>query len=169
MFLYANTYLLTNLYRMYRELLFLHGIVRWLVLILLIWSVLAAWRGLRGRRPFTKTVNALRHWTATVAHIQLVIGIVLYVKSPFVQLYFKGPAHGGKTSDGFFFGILHIALMLSAIAVLTIGSAMAKRKTADCDRYSTMLLWFSIALFLIFLAIPWPFSPLSQRQLLRTY
>jgi hypothetical protein len=154
---------------MYRELLFLHGIVRWLVLILLIWSVFAAWRGYQGRRPFTKTVNALRHWTATAAHIQLVIGIVLYVKSPFVKMYFMGPANGGKTSDGFFFGILHIALMLSAIAVLTVGSALAKRKTADRDRYSTMLLWFTMALLLIFLAIPWPFSPLSQRPLLRNY
>jgi hypothetical protein len=154
---------------MYRELIFLHGIVRWLVLILLILSIYAAGRGLLKKNPFTKTVNALRHWTATAAHIQLVIGIVLYVKSPFVKIYFVAPAGGGHTRDGFFFGILHIALMLSAIAVLTVGSAMAKRKTADRNQYSTMLLWFSIAFLLIFLAIPWPFSPLSQRPLFRTY
>jgi cytochrome b561 len=154
---------------MYGELLFLHGIVRWLVLILLVSSVYAAWRGLQRRRSFTNAMNALRHWTATTAHVQLMIGIVLYVKSPFVKMYFAMPAKGEKNSDGFFFGILHIAMMLSAIAVLTIGSAMAKRKTTDRDKYSTMLLWFSIALFLIFLAIPWPFSPLSKRPLFRTY
>lgn len=154
---------------MYRELLFLHGIVRWLVLLLLLMAVYAAWQGWQGNRPFTKAVNALRHWTATAAHIQLMIGIVLYVKSPFVKTYFVAPAKPMKTSDGFFFGILHIAMMLSAIVVLTIGSAMAKRKTNDGDKYKTMLLWFSIALLLIFLAIPWPFSPLSKRPLLRTY
>jgi uncharacterized membrane protein len=160
---------LTNLLNMYRELLFLHGIVRWLVLILLICSVYVAWYGLRARRSYTKKVNALRHWTATVAHIQLMIGIVLYVKSPFVKMYFATPVKRGETSDGFFFGILHITMMLSAIAVLTVGSAMTKRKTMDRDKYNTMLLWFSIALFLIFLAVPWPFSPLSKRPLLRTY
>jgi hypothetical protein len=153
---------------MYRELIFLHGIMRWLVLILLICSISAAWRGLRGRRPFTKTVNALRHWTATAAHIQLMIGIVLYVKSPFVKMYFAAPK-GEKPVDGFFFGILHIAMMLCAIVVLTVGSAMAKRATTDEDKYRYMLRWFSMALLLIFLAIPWPFSPLSQRPLLRTY
>lgn len=154
---------------MYAELLFLHGIVRWLVLLLLLWAIYAAWQGWRSKRPFTKSINALRHWTATAAHIQLVIGIILYVKSPFVKLYFATPGKAVKTGDPFFFGIIHIAMMLSAIVVLTIGSAMAKRKTDNCDQYRTMLLWFSIALLLIFLAIPWPFSPLSKRPLLRPY
>jgi cytochrome b561 len=153
---------------MYRELIFLHGIVRWLVLILLLVSILAAWQGLQRKRPFTKAVNALRHWTATAGHIQLMIGIMVYVKSPVVKMYFAS-AKSEKSSEGIFFSILHIAIMLCAIAVLTVGSAMAKRKTDDRDKYGTMLLWFLMALLLIFLAIPWPFSPLSKRSLLRTY
>jgi hypothetical protein len=154
---------------MYKELLFLHGIVRWLVLILLLLSVFAAWRGLLRGRPFTKAVNALRHWTATAAHVQLMIGIILYVKSPFVKMYFAAPAKEGKMGEGFFFGILHIALMLTAIVVLTVGSAMAKRKKTDREQFSTVLKWYGMALLLILLAIPWPFSPLSARPLFRTY
>lgn len=141
---------------MYRELVFGHSVVRWLVLVLLLLSIVVAWRGLIARRPFTKAVDKLRHWTATIAHIQLMIGIVLYVKSPFV-----------KTTV--FFGIVHIATMLCAIAILTIGSAMAKRKVTDRDKYRTILLWYSIALLLILAAIPWPFSPWAARPWFRNY
>ena len=137
---------------LYKVLLISHGIVRWLVLILLIASIIVSIR----RRPFTKAVNALRHWTATTAHIQLMIGIVLYVRSPFVKV-------------DFFFRVVHISMMLAAIVLLTIGSAMAKRKPTDQEKYRTMLIWFGAALLLILLAIPWPFSPLAPRPLFRTF
>ncbi|WP_245576523.1 hypothetical protein [Flexithrix dorotheae] len=68
-----------------------------------------------------------------------------------------------------FYGLLHIVFMLTAIVVLTIGSALAKRKLTDKEKYKTMLVWFSIALIIIFIVIPWPFSPLSSRPNFRTF
>jgi hypothetical protein len=57
--------------------------------------------------------------------------------------------------------------MFSAIIVITIGSAMAKRKATDRERFKTMLTWYAIALLIIFLAIPWPFSPFANRPYFR--
>ena len=154
---------------MYSILLITHSIFRWLVLISLLYAIYRAYQGKTKGHVFSKTDNSVRHWTATIAHIQLIIGINLYLKSPIVKYFFTNVSEGIKHLDTFFFGILHIILMLVAVIVLTVGSAMAKRKYTDADKFNTMLFWFSLALFIIFMAIPWPFSPLANRPLFRTF
>ena len=152
---------------MYQSLLFSHSILRWFVLASLFYSLYKAYKGYSSKLPFTKTDNAVRHWTATIAHIQLIFGILIYVQSPIVEYFWKNFKAGIENSEIAFFGILHILLMLIAIVLITIGSALAKRKLNDSDKFKTMLLWFSLALIIIFIAIPWPFSPLANRPYFR--
>lgn len=152
---------------MYQSLLFCHSALRWFVLVSLLYSIFRAYKGYNLKRPFTKTDNSVRHWTATIAHIQLTLGILIYIQSPIVKYFWKNFTEGIKNTDAAFFGILHILLMLSAIVLITIGSALAKRKQNDSDKFKTMLFWFSIALLIIFIAIPWPFSPLANRPYFR--
>ncbi|WP_232831882.1 hypothetical protein [Taibaiella helva] len=152
---------------MYQALIFYHSIIRWLVLIALLYAVCRASRGYRSNRSFTPTDNAVRHWTATVAHIQLVIGMLLYIRSPIVQYFWKHFDEAKKNPDTLFFGTIHILLMLTAIAIITAGSALTKRRPAGRGQFRTMLAWYSLALFIILLAIPWPFSPLAYRPYLR--
>ncbi len=154
---------------MYIYLLSIHSVVRWLVLAALLYSVYRAWRGYRGGLTFSAADNSLRHWTATLAHIQLLIGFTLYFSSPLVQYFLSDTKNAVKQPELLFFGILHIGLMFVSVLVLTIGSALAKRRESDRDKYRTMLFWFSAALFVIFMAIPWPFSPLASRPWLRTF
>lgn len=152
---------------MYQSLLFCHSALRWFVLVSLLYSIFRAYKGYNLKRPFTKTDNSVRHWTATIAHIQLTLGILIYVQSPIVKYFWKNFTEGIKNTDIAFFGILHILFMLFAIVLITIGSALAKRKQNDSDKFKTMLFWFSIALLIIFIAIPWPFSPLANRPYFR--
>ena len=65
--------------------------------------------------------------------------------------------------DALFFGLLHLILMLIAIVLITLVSALAKRRLTDREKFRTMLVWFTIALLMIFIAIRWPFSPLANR------
>jgi len=37
----------------------------------------------------------------------------------------------------------------------------------DKEKFKIMLLWYGIALIIILIAIPWPFSPLANRPYLR--
>ncbi|HEY0299149.1 MAG TPA: hypothetical protein VGB84_08015 [Arachidicoccus sp.] len=97
------------------------------------------------------------------------IGIILYTQSPVVKYFWKETKIGLQNLDITFYGLIHIFLMLSSIAVLTIGSALAKRKPTDKEKFKTMLVWFSIALIIIFIAIPWTFSPFSRRPNFRTF
>jgi cytochrome bd-type quinol oxidase subunit 2 len=149
------------------NLLFFHSLIRWFVLASLLCSVYIAYRGVCSSKQFTKADNAIRHWTATIAHIQLVIGIILYTQSDTTHQFWTNPGQGIHQRDTTFFGLIHITLMVSAIITITIGSALAKRKTTDKEKFKTMLIWFTIALLIIFIAIPWPFSPLAQRPLIR--
>lgn len=153
---------------MYPFLLFLHSFWRWLVLGSLVYSIYLAYQGQTGKIRFSASVNRWRHWTATIAHIQLLIGMAIYVQSPAVM--FKMLDNPNKwLNEQTFFRYFHIGMMLLAVVLLTIGSAKAKRQPTDQQKFSTMLLWFSMALAVIFMAIPWPFSPLASRPYIREF
>jgi hypothetical protein len=152
---------------MYKTLLFSHSLFRWIALGALLYSIFRAGKGYALKRNFTKTDNAFRHWTATIAHIQLVIGIVLYTQSPIIKYYWANLKEAHRPTDAVFFGLVHMVLMLTALILITIGSALAKRKQTDTEKFKTILLWFSISLVIIFIAIPWPFSPLANRPYFR--
>jgi hypothetical protein len=152
---------------MYQTLTFYHSIMRWLVLASLLYAIYRAYKGYTSNAQFSKTDNAIRHWTATILHIQLVIGITLYTQSPIIKYFWNNFNEAIHNLDTAFFGFLHIILMLTAIILITIGSALSKRKSTNKEKYKTMLVWFSISLIIIFIIIPWPFSPLANRPYFR--
>lgn len=154
---------------MYQTLLTLHSINRWLVLVSLVYTIIVSWKGYLSNRAFSGSDNTARHLTATIAHIQLVFGLYLYMISPIVQFDLPEGAATGMTGGHLFFRLVHIALMVVAVVIITIGSASAKRIGTDKLKYRTVLLWFSIALLIILIAIPWPFSPLAQRPFFRSF
>ncbi|SDR10938.1 hypothetical protein SAMN05421664_3593 [Chryseobacterium soldanellicola] len=152
---------------MYQTLTFLHSTFRWLVLLSLVYAIFTAYKGYFSNKKFSKTDNSVRHWTATIAHIQLVLGITLYSQSPVIRYFWKNFNEAKESLDLLFFGLIHIFLMLFSIILITIGSAISKRKTTDQEKFKTMLIYFIIALAIIFIAIPWPFSPLANRPYFR--
>lgn len=154
---------------MYLFLLFFHGLFRWLLLAALLYSLYRAARGYYTGRAFTRTDNLLRHWTATIAHIQLMLGCAIYFISPVIGYFRSHFREAVREKEMAFFGLVHMLLMLTAIVVITIGSALAKRRTSDRERFRTMLSWFLAAFLIILVAIPWPFSPLAQRPYFRIF
>jgi hypothetical protein len=165
--MFMGIFVLSMATAMYQALLFYHNLARWLVLASLAAALFRACKGLVSNATFSRTDNALRHWTATLAHLQLMIGMVLYFQSPAIRYFRTNFADAVKHSDAAFFGLIHSSLMLTAIVVVTIGSAMAKRKQIDREKFRTMVVWYAVALLLIFIAIPWPFSPFANRPYFR--
>jgi len=153
----------------YSLLLFFHSLFRWLVLSGLVYVLVRAVRGWTGRKAFTALDNRARHITATLAHVQLMIGYGLYFNSPLVQWFRTHFREAVRQLPVVFFGLIHIVLMTVAIVLITIGSASARRKRTDTEKFRTMMLWYGVALFIILLAVPWPFSPLAKRSFFRTF
>ncbi|MGA9637867.1 hypothetical protein [Flavobacterium sp.] len=152
---------------MYQTLLFFHSTIRWFLLASLLYAIYRAYKGYTLNVEFSKTDNLVRHWTATIAHTQLVLGIILYTQSPIIKYFWHNFYKAIHNLDSAFFGLLHIILMLTAIILITVGSALSKRKTTDKEKFKTMLIWFLVTLLIIFIAIPWPFSPLANRPYFR--
>ncbi|PRD45545.1 hypothetical protein [Sphingobacterium haloxyli] len=154
---------------MYSTLLIIHSLTRWLVLAFLVYSICSAFVGYTRDKRFSKADNAFRHWTATVSHIQLMIGIILYTQSPIVNYFWAKTESGLHQLELTFYGLIHMVLMLLSVVLITIGSALAKRRLTDREKFKTMFVWFSIAFIIILIAIPWPFSPLSSRPNFRMF
>jgi hypothetical protein len=154
---------------MYPYLLFFHSLVRWLVLLSVVYALVRSARGWAGKRKFTAADNTMRHASATVAHVQLLLGYMLYFNSPLVA-YFRAHYHEAVQHFEFlFFGLIHIVLMTLAIICITIGAAVAKRQDAAVHKFRSITLWYALALLLILIAIPWPFSPLAHRPYIRIF
>ncbi|MDN3547818.1 hypothetical protein [Mucilaginibacter aquaedulcis] len=154
---------------MYGILLALHSLTRWLVLISLFFAIFRSYRGWLLNKPYSRFDNVVRHTTATVAHIQLIFGIWLYFISPIVSYFLHNFNKAVHERAIRFFGMEHITMMLIGITIITIGSAKARRKTTDSEKFKTMAIWFTLALLIILSSIPWSFSPLISRPNFRPF
>lgn len=154
---------------MYSTLLTTHSLFRWLVLASLLYAIYRGYRGWLTGKPFSRFDNTIRHTTATIAHIQLIFGIWVYLISPIIDYFlhnFKDAVHQREIR---FFGMEHSSMMLIAIVIISIGSMQAKRKPADKQKFKTMAIWFTIGLLIMLTSIPWPFSPLVSRPYFRGF
>jgi hypothetical protein len=154
---------------MYSILLSIHSLFRWLVLASLLFALCRAYKGWLSNLPFTKLDNTIRHTTATITHIQLILGITLYFISPVVGYFLHNFSEAVHMREMRFFGIEHIVMMLTAITVITVGSVKTKRKNTNQEKFKTMAIWYSVGLFLILASIPWGILFLVHRPLLRSF
>jgi hypothetical protein len=154
---------------MYSNLLVIHSFVRWLVLISLIFAIYMAFKGWFTNKVFSKFDDIIRHWTATITHIQLIFGLWLYFISPIIDYFLNNYKIAVHQREIRFFGMEHNIMMLIAILIITFGSFKAKRKPTDKEKFKTMAIWFTIALVIIFISIPWSFSPFANRPLFRQF
>ena len=154
---------------MFSSLLVLHSMFRWIVLVSLLFAIFRGFYGWNKNRPFTKLDNTTRHWTATITHIQLMIGVWLYFISPWVAYVFRNYSDAVSNREARFFGVEHAPMMLLAITIISIGSAKAKRKATDQQKFKTMALWYTVGLIIILINIPWSFSPFVSRPEFRMF
>lgn len=154
---------------MYSALLPLHSLFRWFVLASLLFAIFRAYKGWLSKKTFSKFDNSVRHWTATIAHIQFIVGLLLYFVSPIIDYFLHNYKEAVHLREIRFFGMEHSLMMMTAIVVITIGSVKAKRKPTDTEKFKTMAIWFSVGLLIILTSIPWSFSPLVSRPNFRVF
>lgn len=154
---------------MYSVLLTIHSWFRWLVLASLLYALYRSYFGWLKGRCFTPFENWVRHATATVSHIQFMIGLGLYFFSPIVSYFVHNFSNAVHERDLRFFGMEHITMMFIAISLITMGSVKAKKRKTDREKFKTIAIWYSLGLLIIFLSIPWEFSPFTRRPYFRSF
>lgn len=132
-----------------------HSGLRWIALVLLLVTIIKAFSGMSGNKPFSSGDKKLALFTLITMHLQLIIGLWLYAM--FVTA--EGFNFGDSMKDPLarFFSVEHISMMVLAIILITVGYSKAKRVSSDKLKFKNIAIFFTIGLVLILAAIPWPF------------
>ena len=146
---------------MYTGINHLHSALRYVLLILLVITVVKAYSAYSKSSPFLKSDNSLSLITMIMVHVQILIGLYLYISNPNVQdaLDDMSTAMGDKVSR--FLAVEHITGMLIAMIFVTIGRTSIKKKSTDAAKHKAVWLNYGIGLLLILASIPWPFRGLG--------
>lgn len=126
-------------------LLHLHSILRYVILILVLISIFQAITA--GNKPYTATNKKINLFTLISAHVQLLIGLVLYFMSPMVDFsQMKNPIIR-------YWNVEHISMMLIAIVLITIGYSKSKKAIGDKAKHRAIYIYYTIAVVIIFVGI----------------
>lgn len=154
---------------MYPILLPLHSLLRWLVLASLLIAICRSYYGWLGRKTYSGADDQLRHITTKIVHLQFIAGVWLYLISPVTSYFISHFNEAVHLREIRFFGLEHSSMMLTGIALISIGSAKAKTKETGLLKYKTQAIWFTIGLLVILSSVPWAFSPLVHRPWFRGF
>lgn len=136
----------------YSFLVHFHSITRWFLLLGLVLSVPVALYYFLSKKPTGKGAKQIHFLTGTFAHIQLLLGLILYFVSPRVVF----SAETMKFAATRFYAMEHISMMVLAIILITIGMMRSRRAKTEKKYFWSIFLFYLIALLLILSAIPWP-------------
>ena len=133
----------------------MHSGLRWVALVLLLATIVKAFSGMSGNKVFTPGDKKLALFTLITMHIQLVLGLLLYM----MLITSDGFDFGASMKDPLmrFFSVEHITGMLIAIALITVGYSKSKRASSSKAKFKSLAIFFTIGLVLIIAMIPWPF------------
>ena len=88
-------------------------------------------------------------------HLQVLLGLVLYVQSSLVQQAFDDPGSAMGNREMRFFFVEHITLMVLAAVVVQLGSILAKKADEDAKKHKRAAICFTLGLVLILGGMPW--------------
>lgn len=123
-----------------------HSGWRYLVIVLLLVAFINAFIGYVGKKPYTQCNRKLNLFALICAHIQLLLGLVLY----FMRDWYKGDS---AIAVQRYWKMEHIGMMVLAIILITIGNSRSKKAATDLIKQRSVFLYFGLALLLITAAI----------------
>lgn len=139
----------------YTVLLTLHSWSRWLVLVFGLIAIYRAYTGWKGRRPYLGADNGMGASFVGSIHLQVLLGFALYFGLSPWGLNAMKQAGAMKDPTARFFGMEHIAVMLVAAVLAQVGRSLSKKAADDTSKHKKAFTYFSIALVLVLLMIPW--------------
>ena len=123
----------------------------YLALLLLVFAVVNSLMGMSSKKEFTAKDRKIALFGLIGAHIQLLVGLVLYFVSPL------GHALLGemKNADARLTSLEHPLINIIAIVLITIGWSKHKKKETNTDKFKSIGVFYAIGLILLLAMIPW--------------
>ena len=142
---------------MYTGLKHLHSYLAYLLLAALVFSIIYVIIQFVGKKSFTDKVRKVALIGFIATHLQLLIGLVLYVISPVGLSNFSGEAMSESLSRLYI--LEHPLTMLIAIVLVSVGYIKAKKPGDDARRFRTVIIYYGLGLVLMLSRIPWSAWP----------
>lgn len=140
---------------MYNTLLHLHSGTRWIILILLLYTILNSYSNWKTDKNFGAKDKMAALFTLIFTHLQLLGGLIIYFWDARNKVQFGDGMMSNSSIR--FYTIEHFMMMIAAVAVITIGYSRSKKSDSDSAKHRKLFVWYLIALIIIMAAIPWPF------------
>ena len=142
---------------MYSTLQFIHSYWAYLTLLIIVLATLNALKGLFAKSEFKHKDFRISLFALIVTHIQIIIGLLLYVYSPNAMGAIKSGGMGTVMKDAAlrFSSVEHPLIMIIAVVLITIGYSKHKKKEEANAKFKTLSIFYTIALLLILSRIPW--------------
>ena len=134
-------------------LLHTHSLLRYFVLILLIVVIVNSLLGMMNRKPFGNRDNKLSLFLFIFTHLQLLVGLVLYVLNFTQNRLVQFNASTMKTPGLRYWSVEHIFGMLVAIVLITIARISAKKLADDTAKHKRLFIFNLVALAIIVITI----------------
>ena len=145
-------------------LLHLHNLLRWVILVLLILSIYRAYAGSKSNKTFAASDKKTWLFTMIAAHTTLLLGLYQWTLGRFGLFTYVKPEGVSMMKDPTlrFFQMEHPIMMILSVLFITLGYGMAKKDISDDIMYKKAFRYFTIALVLILVAVPWPFRQIGR-------
>lgn len=127
-----------------------------IALVVLIAAVINALHGIISKKEFLEKDLRISLFAVIATHIQLILGFVAYYFSSFYEtMRAIGMGQVMKNSELRKLLVEHPVTVIIAITLITMGFSKHKNKQSSTAKFKTIAIYYSIALLLILLVIPW--------------
>ncbi|WP_026897609.1 hypothetical protein [Daejeonella oryzae] len=136
---------------MYKILLGAHSGFRYIIFVLIAVALVMALTGLFGKKNYTELNRKINLFTLISAHIQLLLGLVLYFFSPFVNYANMGVAMKDTVSR--YWTVEHLVMMIFAVILITVGHSRSKKAVDAFFKHRSIAIYYGLAILVILAAI----------------
>ena len=141
---------------MYTFVLAVHNIMRWIVIVLAIVALVRAYWGWFGKREWSLTDRKVGMYFSISMDVQLLLGLILYFGlSPITRAAIQNIGAAMAEAGLRFFALEHLLVMLLAVIVVHIGTALSRKADDSMAKHRRAAIWFTLAVLLILVGMPW--------------
>ncbi|WP_396198084.1 hypothetical protein [Flavobacterium sp.] len=129
----------------------IHSTLAYGVLAVLIFAIINAFLGLSAKRNFTSKDRSISLIALIFSHIQLLVGLVLWVESPIGKEGLSQMSNSAIRLTA----MEHPLINIIAIALITIGWSKHKKEESSNGKFKKIGIFYALGLLLILSRIPW--------------
>jgi hypothetical protein len=153
----------------YPFVLSMHNLLRWMIVIFGLGAMIRAYSGWIGKKEWIILDNKAGNLFMSSLDIQVMVGLLLYFwLSPLTSVALHNFSQAMADSSTRFYSATHLGVMIVAMIIAHIGRELAAQLEDPVIRHRCIAIAFTLAMVMILLAIPWPFTE-QTRPWLRVF